>query len=209
MKIIKSILIAIFVSALNLSCFSVESKPDNDSVSKLDYKLNFEKEIDEYEFIKKINSWFKQRSYESVLMLSTDSRSQQRAPFGFKKKFDDNISEFSVSPTSTFTGKLYISFSYKTDNAIVKKEIEKIMGGVILRVMITSTIAKADILSLSVSERIQLAEDIWDSVVEVPQSVPLTEAEKVELDSRLDAYHQNPDAGSPWIIVKERIRSRR
>ena len=74
--------------------------------------------------------------------------------------------------------------------------------------MSTLAIAKSDILSLSVSERIQLAEDIWDSVVEMPQSVLLTEAEKAELDSRLDAYHQDPDAGSPWNIVKERIRSR-
>ncbi len=93
--------------------------------------------------------------------------------------------------------------------ALFEKEIEKITKRFILRIMSTLTIAKSDILSLSVSERIQLAGDIWDSVVEVPQSVPLTEAEKVELDSRLDAYHLNPDSGSPWSIVKERIRSRR
>ena len=90
-----------------------------------------------------------------------------------------------------------------------EKEIEKITDGVIVGIMSTLAIAKSDILGLSVSERIQLAEDIWDSVVEVPQSVPLTEAEKAELDSRLDAYHQNPGAGSPWSIVKERIRSKR
>ena len=69
--------------------------------------------------------------------------------------------------------------------------------------------SKSDILNLSVSERIQLAEDIWDSVAEVPQSVPLTEYEKAELDRRLEAYHKNPDEGSPWSIVHERIRSRK
>ncbi len=72
-----------------------------------------------------------------------------------------------------------------------------------------STLAKADVLSLSISERIQLAEDIWDTVVEFPEEVDLTDEQKAELDRRLDAYHQNPDEGSPWGMVRERIRGRR
>ncbi len=72
-----------------------------------------------------------------------------------------------------------------------------------------STLAKADVMSLSVPERIQLVEDIWDSIAEVPETVPLTEDQKAELDRRLDAYHRNPDEGSPWGMVRERIRIRR
>jgi len=68
--------------------------------------------------------------------------------------------------------------------------------------------AKKDILDLSVSERIQLVQDIWDSIAQVPESVSLTEEEKAEIDRRLDAYHNNPDAGSPWLMVRERIKSR-
>jgi len=71
-----------------------------------------------------------------------------------------------------------------------------------------SSIAKADILSLSVPERILLVEDIWDSIVEIPDVVPLTAAQKQELDSRLDAYHRDPQAGSPWSEVRERIRNK-
>ena len=71
------------------------------------------------------------------------------------------------------------------------------------------TLAKADVMSLSVPERIQLVEDIWDSIAAVPETVPLTDEQKAELDRRLDAYHQNPDEGSPWGMVRERIRSRR
>jgi len=71
-----------------------------------------------------------------------------------------------------------------------------------------SKLAKSDILGLSVTERIQLIEDVWDSIVEVPQEVPLTEEQKAELDRRLDAYHLNPSEGSPWGLVRERIRSR-
>ena len=68
--------------------------------------------------------------------------------------------------------------------------------------------AKKDILDLSVSERIQLVQDIWDSIAQVPESVSLTEEEKAEIDRRLEAYHNDPNAGSPWSIVRERIKSR-
>ena len=75
--------------------------------------------------------------------------------------------------------------------------------------MSMSTLAKADILSLSVPERIQLVEDIWDSIAEVPEQVPLSEEQKAEIDRRLDAYHRNPKKGSPWGMVRERIRGSR
>lgn len=71
-----------------------------------------------------------------------------------------------------------------------------------------STITKAEILSLSVPERIQLAEDIWDTIAEVPEAISLSEDEKAELDRRLDAYHKNPGAGSPWEAVRRKIRDR-
>lgn len=72
-----------------------------------------------------------------------------------------------------------------------------------------SSLAKADILGMSVSERIQLVEDIWDSLVDAPEKISLTEAQKTELDKRLDDYRRNPEAGSPWEIVRELIRNRR
>jgi len=52
-----------------------------------------------------------------------------------------------------------------------------------------------------------LVEDIWDSVAEVPMSVELSEPDKAELDGRLDLYRQNPESGSPWGMVKERIKN--
>jgi putative addiction module component (TIGR02574 family) len=60
---------------------------------------------------------------------------------------------------------------------------------------------------MSVSERIQLVEDIWDSIAEVPEAVPLTDKQKTMLDRRLAAYQQNPDEGFPWNVVREEIRS--
>ncbi|MGH9897458.1 MAG: addiction module protein [Pyrinomonadaceae bacterium] len=63
-----------------------------------------------------------------------------------------------------------------------------------------------DILQLSIAERIQLAEDIWDSIVAFPEAVPLTNAQKQELDRRLLAYAQNPHDGISWDELKESFR---
>ena len=61
-----------------------------------------------------------------------------------------------------------------------------------------------DILEMSVAERIQLVEDIWDSIAAVPESIPLTDDERQELDRRLEAYAQNPDEGISWYELKRR-----
>jgi len=62
-----------------------------------------------------------------------------------------------------------------------------------------------DVLQLSVSERIQLAEDIWDSIAANPDSLPLTDAERQELDRRLNSYARNPDEGVPWDDLKKQV----
>jgi putative addiction module component (TIGR02574 family) len=69
-------------------------------------------------------------------------------------------------------------------------------------------LSMADVLKLSVAERIQLVGDIWDSIAAVPDSVSLSEAQREELDRRLEAYHRDPGPGSPWDAVKARIRGR-
>ena len=70
-------------------------------------------------------------------------------------------------------------------------------------------ISTADVLKLNVSERIQLVEDVWDSIAAVPESVSLTEEQKAELEHRLKVYHKNPSMGSPWAEVKKRILSQK
>ncbi|EFK96610.1 conserved hypothetical protein [sediment metagenome] len=70
-------------------------------------------------------------------------------------------------------------------------------------------ISMADVLRLSVSERIQFVEDIWDTIATVPENIQLTEPQKKELDKRLANYHKNSSAGSPWQEVKKRILSKK
>ena len=75
-------------------------------------------------------------------------------------------------------------------------------------ILYMNRLAKEDILNMSISERIQLVEDIWDSITEVPEAISLTDTQKKELDSRLDSYHKNPKEGSPWEQVRKRIQKR-
>lgn len=66
-------------------------------------------------------------------------------------------------------------------------------------------ITATDTLDLSIPERIQLVEDIWDTIAAEAELVELTEEEKKVIDERLEAYHQNPNLGSPWEDVFKRI----
>ncbi len=70
-------------------------------------------------------------------------------------------------------------------------------------------ITATDILDLSLPERIQLVGDVWDTIAAEAEAVELTEEEKKIIDERLDAYHQNPDLGSPWEDVFQRLVSRK
>jgi len=64
----------------------------------------------------------------------------------------------------------------------------------------------AEYVKLSVPERIELVEDIWDSIAEVPEELSLTDAQQAELDRRLKAYRLNPEEVSTWECVRETIR---
>lgn len=59
---------------------------------------------------------------------------------------------------------------------------------------------------LSVAQRILLVEEIWDSIAAEEADVPLTEAQRQDLQRRVAAYEANPKAGSSWDDVKARLR---
>ena len=67
------------------------------------------------------------------------------------------------------------------------------------------TITVNDLLNMPVAERLRLVEDLWDSIAEVPEKLELSDAQRKELDERLEKYHRDPEAGSPWEDVKKRI----
>jgi putative addiction module component (TIGR02574 family) len=64
------------------------------------------------------------------------------------------------------------------------------------------------IQSLTASERIMLAETLWDSVVAENAEIELTDPQKEELSRRLAAFEIDQDRGAPWVAVKARISSK-
>lgn len=65
-----------------------------------------------------------------------------------------------------------------------------------------------DVSKLTPAERLQLVEELWDSLCDTPEAVPLTEAQRAELDRRLDDLEQEGPTGIPWDEVVGRIRKR-
>jgi putative addiction module component (TIGR02574 family) len=67
----------------------------------------------------------------------------------------------------------------------------------------------AELLELTPAERIQLAEDLWDSVSASPETMPgLTTAQLAEIERRLAAHARNPAAAVPWEELRARLWSR-
>lgn len=65
---------------------------------------------------------------------------------------------------------------------------------------------RPDFLNLSVAERIQLAEDIWDSIAaESPESAALTPAQVQEVKTRLQEHNQDPSTAVPWEHVRSEL----
>ena len=65
-----------------------------------------------------------------------------------------------------------------------------------------------DIAKLSPEERLELLEQLWDSLSATPEAIPLTDAQREELDRRLDDLDHEGPVGIPWNEVLDRIRSR-
>ena len=59
--------------------------------------------------------------------------------------------------------------------------------------------------ALPLTERIELAEALWESITDEGHEPPLTPAQAEELDRRLEEHRRNPQAGIPWEQVKAEL----
>jgi putative addiction module component (TIGR02574 family) len=69
----------------------------------------------------------------------------------------------------------------------------------------SDSVLPPEILGLPISSRLTLVEQIWDSIAEEEQSFELTQAQKAELDRRLELRQASPDRGSQWAVVRQRL----
>ena len=67
------------------------------------------------------------------------------------------------------------------------------------------TIALEQIRQMSLGQRIQLVEDIWDTMVAEDADFPLSSDQLTELDSRRAEMMADPSIGIPWAEAKARL----
>ena len=66
-------------------------------------------------------------------------------------------------------------------------------------------VSVAEILELSLQERIRLVELIWESIAAVPEAVEISPELKAELEARLREFEADPEAGYSWEQLKSRL----
>ena len=65
----------------------------------------------------------------------------------------------------------------------------------------------SELMKLTPAERIELAQDLWDSIGE-QEPPPLSEEEKEELDRRYAEHLRDPGSALKWEDVKARLLDR-
>ena len=58
---------------------------------------------------------------------------------------------------------------------------------------------------LSVSEKLQLVEDLWDSIAKSKTNINIPDWQKKELKHRKEKFLQNPESALSWSEVKKSI----
>jgi putative addiction module component (TIGR02574 family) len=61
------------------------------------------------------------------------------------------------------------------------------------------------IFDLSVSEKLQLLEDLWDDIASDPATVPVYEWQKEEIDQRKKDLLKNPGSVLSWEEIQRKI----
>ncbi|OKH17496.1 addiction module protein [[Limnothrix rosea] IAM M-220] len=67
------------------------------------------------------------------------------------------------------------------------------------------SVLSEQIKELSLAEKIQLVQDLWDDIATSTEELPLTPSQVEELDHRLIQHKDNPDDVSAWADVRQRI----
>jgi len=63
----------------------------------------------------------------------------------------------------------------------------------------------AEIRKLSVPERLQLVGEIWDSILDTPELLPVSDELALELQKRLEAHQASPESSEPWESVDREV----
>jgi len=65
----------------------------------------------------------------------------------------------------------------------------------------------SELFKLGRAERLQLVEDLWDSIVQEEPELPLADWKRDELRRRKERFLNHPAASRTWDQVKQRART--
>ena len=65
----------------------------------------------------------------------------------------------------------------------------------------------APLFQLGRAERLQLVEDLWDSIVQEDADLPVSDWKRDELRRRKERYLEHPGSGRTWDEVKAQARA--
>jgi putative addiction module component (TIGR02574 family) len=72
----------------------------------------------------------------------------------------------------------------------------------------TPTLENLGLRQLSIEDRLALAEQLWNSVVEDVDQQTLTPTEEAELERRIALTDANPNRGVSWEVIRAEAKSR-
>lgn len=130
---------------------------------------------------------------------------------GFQQGFPANTWQFLPTlfhedPIFICPHKIWVDFVDKYNFKACFLEPLTLTLALIYTVPMPTPIATAEYMKLSISERIQLVEDIWDSIAaDAPNTVELSQAQKTELHRRVTAHRTDPSTVVPWEQVRSKL----
>jgi len=74
--------------------------------------------------------------------------------------------------------------------------------------LVMTNALREELFRLSAAERLELVEELWDSIADDDPALVLTDAQREDLERRLAEADADPTGGSPWEEARERIRHR-
>lgn len=69
------------------------------------------------------------------------------------------------------------------------------------------SVALNELLDLSISERIDLALKLWESIPDKTENITLSQRDEIELDDRYKEHQKNPKAGKTWEQIKSGLKN--
>jgi len=74
-----------------------------------------------------------------------------------------------------------------------------------------SNALREELFKLSAAERLELVEELWDSIAaeREKEPFPLTAAQRESLEQRIRELDEHPERARPWEEVRERLWARK